>query len=275
MLRSSNKGFLKNIITNRHTAADIGVSNLLSQEKEEDRLQNGPLQSIETPDYPRNDSRIPAATAEPTTPATFGPMACISRKLLGLASWPIGLRHAGCHRNGRNAGGADQRVHLVALREEEVHKLGKQHASGGTQSRTQCTPSTRILKRLDIDERFGGSRSADGKAEEDHHDIHQLVLHGLAQTIHHAALLHQVTQHKTADQRSGARQQQRDDYGDDDREEDLLGFRNRAQLRHLDFTLFLGGQQTHDGRLDHRHEGHVGVGGHGDRAQQFGREASR
>ena len=78
MLRSSNKGFLKNIITNRHTAADIGVSNLLSQEKEEDRLQNGPLQSIETPDYPRNDSRIPAATAEPTTPATFGPMACMS-----------------------------------------------------------------------------------------------------------------------------------------------------------------------------------------------------
>ena len=71
MLRSSNKGFLKNIITNRHPAADIGVSNLLSQEKEEDRLQNGPLQSIETPDYPRNDSRIPAATAEPTTPATL------------------------------------------------------------------------------------------------------------------------------------------------------------------------------------------------------------
>lgn len=29
--------------------------------------------------YPRNESRIPAATAEPTTPATFGPMACISR----------------------------------------------------------------------------------------------------------------------------------------------------------------------------------------------------
>ena len=29
--------------------------------------------------YPRNESRIPAATAEPTTPATLGPMACISR----------------------------------------------------------------------------------------------------------------------------------------------------------------------------------------------------
>ena len=29
--------------------------------------------------YPRNESRIPAAMAEPTTPATLGPMACISR----------------------------------------------------------------------------------------------------------------------------------------------------------------------------------------------------
>ena len=29
--------------------------------------------------YMRNPSRIPAATAEPITPATLGPMACISR----------------------------------------------------------------------------------------------------------------------------------------------------------------------------------------------------
>lgn len=30
----------------------------------------------------------PAATAVPITPATFGPMACINRKLLGFASCP-------------------------------------------------------------------------------------------------------------------------------------------------------------------------------------------
>lgn len=29
--------------------------------------------------YPRKLSRMPAATAEPMTPATFGPIACISR----------------------------------------------------------------------------------------------------------------------------------------------------------------------------------------------------
>ena len=32
----------------------------------------------------------------------------------------------------------------------------------------------------------------------------------------------------------------------------------------------LVGEQSHDGRLDDRHERHVGVGGYGDRAQQFG-----
>ena len=183
-----------------------------------------------------------------------------------------GLRYAGCHRNRRNTGGADQRVHLLALREEEVHKLGKQQTSGRTESERKHTQHQNT-QGLDIDERFGGSRSTDGNTEENHHDIHQLVLHGLAQTIDYTALFHQVTQHKAADQRSGARQEQRDDYGDDDREKDLLGFGNRAQLRHLDFTLFLGGQQTHDGRLNHRHEGHIRVSGHGDRTQQFGREA--
>ena len=32
--------------------------------------------------YPRNPNNIPAATALPITPATLGPMACISRKFL-------------------------------------------------------------------------------------------------------------------------------------------------------------------------------------------------
>ena len=31
---------------------------------------------------------MPAATAEPITPATFGPIACMSRKFCGLASRP-------------------------------------------------------------------------------------------------------------------------------------------------------------------------------------------
>lgn len=40
------------------------------------------------PLYPRNPNSIPAATAEPITPATLGPIACISRWLSGSNSRP-------------------------------------------------------------------------------------------------------------------------------------------------------------------------------------------
>ena len=43
---------------------------------------------FEIKSYPRNPSRIPAATAEPITPATFGPIAWVSRWLDGSASSP-------------------------------------------------------------------------------------------------------------------------------------------------------------------------------------------
>ena len=38
--------------------------------------------------YPKNANNTPAATVEPITPATFGPIACINKKLLGFASCP-------------------------------------------------------------------------------------------------------------------------------------------------------------------------------------------
>ena len=46
--------------------------------------QKCPLKSFYT--YPKKLNKIPAATAEPITPATLGPIACISRKFEGFAS---------------------------------------------------------------------------------------------------------------------------------------------------------------------------------------------
>ena len=40
------------------------------------------------PIYDKNPRRTPAATAEPITPATFGPIAWSKRKLCGLALKP-------------------------------------------------------------------------------------------------------------------------------------------------------------------------------------------
>jgi len=181
------------------------------------------------------------------------------------------LRHAGSHRHGRNACRTDQRVDLVLILREEVHHLGQQHAAGSTHAESDHT-QYEDEERPGIEERLGRSRSAHREAQEDHDDVHQLVLHGLRQTVHHAALLHQVAQHQATHQRRGRRQQQGDDDGDNQREKNLLGLRHRTQLAHFDLTLLLGGQRTHDGRLDNRHEGHVGVSGHSDRTEQLGRE---
>ena len=58
-------------------------------------------------------SRIPAAMAEPITPATLGPMACMSRKLRGVRLLAHHLGHTGGHGHGGHAGGADEGVDLA------------------------------------------------------------------------------------------------------------------------------------------------------------------
>ena len=42
-------------------------------------LEGGELSTVEIQDQPNMLIRMPAATAEPITPATLGPMACMSR----------------------------------------------------------------------------------------------------------------------------------------------------------------------------------------------------
>ena len=78
--------------------------------------------------YIKNPSRIPAATAEPITPATFGPIACIRRKFVGSASaptfWDTRAARDTCRVGyGRYTGITDQRINLVAFLQEEVENL--------------------------------------------------------------------------------------------------------------------------------------------------------
>ena len=173
------------------------------------------------------------------------------------------------HRNGGNTGGTDQRVDL--LLQEEVHELGKQDAASSTEAEGNDT-HRHDLEGLDGEE--GGRRggSADGEAEEDGDDVHQLVTGSLLQTVNNARLLEEVTEHQARDQRSGGRNEQRHEHGDHDGEDDLLALADLTQRAHHDLTLFLGGQNLHDGGLDDRNERHVRVSGNGDGAEQLGSE---
>ena len=146
--------------------------------------------------------RIPAATAEPITPATLGPMACISRKLEGFSLWPTSLRNAGSHRHGGNACGTDQRVDLAAG--ERVHHLAAQDTCGGAE-REGDQAQHDDEQGAGVEEGVGGGGAADRQCQEDGDNVHQLIAGGLLDTIDNAALLHQVAQHQHTDQNSGIR----------------------------------------------------------------------
>ena len=50
----------------------------------------------------------------------------------GVGLLALVVRDAGGHGHGRHTGIADERVDLLALREEEVHELHEQHATGSS-----------------------------------------------------------------------------------------------------------------------------------------------
>ena len=171
------------------------------------------------------------------------------------------LGDPGGHGNGGNAGGADKRVDL--LLREHVHQLSQQHAASGAKTEGDNAHG-KDQQGAGVQEVLGGGGGANGDAKEDGDDVHQLVLDGLIEALHNAALLHKVAKHQAAHQRGGRRQHEGHEDGDHDGEQYLLGLRDRAQLLHLDPALLLGGQSLHDGRLDHRHQGHIAVRSHGD-----------
>ena len=93
-MKSRNQGFLYN----NHACYNmsiIEVNRLLSQPVGKASLHKCNVQGLSVnilnllqnylPAGPIIASMVPAATAVPITPATLGPMACISRKLEGLA----------------------------------------------------------------------------------------------------------------------------------------------------------------------------------------------
>jgi len=79
----------------------------------------------------------PAATAEPITPATLGPMECMSRKLEGFAFCPsicdtraaIGTADYACR--------TDQRIHLAAG--DNIHQLAQQQSADCTEHECEET----------------------------------------------------------------------------------------------------------------------------------------
>src|SRR5690554_1195558 len=150
---------------------------------------------------------------------------------------------------------------------ELVHQLRHQNTGGGTHTEGHNTQA-QDTQSLAIQELVRHQLGANGQTQENGHDVDQCVLGRIAQALYHATLTHQVTEAEHTQQRSRIRQEQNHCNQHHQREDDLLFLAHRAQLAHLDLALLLGGQRLHDGRLDHWHQRHVGVGRYRNRTQK-------
>ena len=175
------------------------------------------------------------------------------------------LGHAGRHGHGGHARRADEGIdsapgHLV-------HDFAHQQAADGGEHEGD-NAQHHDHQGLEGQEPggHGGGTHADAQKQGD--DVHQGVLGGVAQPLRHAGFLEQVAEHEAADQRGGGGDEQNDKGGHRDGEDDLLHLGHVPGLLHLHLPLLLRGQGPHQGLLDHGDEGHIGVGGDGDGAQE-------
>ena len=94
----------------------------------------------------------------------------------------------------------------------------------------------------------------------------------VAEPLNHAGFADQVPERQRPHQRGGVGKQQHTEHQNGNGEENLLQFGHLTQLGHFDLPVFLRRQRPHDGRLDNRHQRHIGVSRYGDRAQQIRRQ---
>ena len=170
------------------------------------------------------------------------------------------------HRDGGDAGRANQRVDLLAG--QLAHDVAADEAAGRGDGESDEAEED-DLQSFCLQEVGGDHGRANRGGQEDRDDVHERVLHGVGQTVGAAAFTEQVAEHQAADQRSRGRQEQDDEDGDDDGEENLLGLGNRAGLHHLDLAVSFRGHELHDRGLDQRDERHIGICRDGDRTQQL------
>ena len=175
------------------------------------------------------------------------------------------LRYASRHWNCGYTGRTDQRIYLAAG--NDIHNLTAEQAANGGEAECQQTQNN-DFQCVQCEERRCNGGCTNGDAQEYGDNVHQRILYGIGQTLCHAAFTPQVAQHQAANQDGGIGQGEGNDDGNNDREEDLLSLGNLARAFHHDLTLFFGGQNFHDGRLDNRHQRHVAVRGNRDGTQQ-------
>ena len=116
--------------------------------------------------------KVPAATAVPITPATFGPIACIRRKFVGSASEPTfwDTRAA--------IGTADtpaEPINGLTLPPVTLHMSLPKITPAAVPNANAISPRITILIVVTFKNALSTCCSANGKTENDYNDVHKSV----------------------------------------------------------------------------------------------------
>ena len=183
---------------------------------------------------------------------------------VGLSSLCLG--HTGGHGDSGNTRRADEGIDFAPG--DEAEEFSQQHAASGGEAEGHKAQGD-DPQGLGPQEHQAVGGGAHSGAQHDGDDVAEGVLGGVREALHTTGLPEQVAQHQHTDERSHRGQHQHAEDGDHNGEDNLFGLAHLPQLVHLNLPLLLGGKHPHNGRLDERNQGHVGVGGHRNGGQQL------
>ena len=150
---------------------------------------------------------IPAAAADPITPARLGPMACISSQLSGSAFKPSAWDTRA------DMGTAETPAEPISgfiFSFKKRFMMCTVRMPPKVQTTKVKQPETEDQQRLEAQEYFGLHGGPDRESQKDGDDVHQGVLGGVGQSLDHPALAHEVAEHEHAHQGRHGRDQQND-----------------------------------------------------------------
>ena len=178
------------------------------------------------------------------------------------------LHNSRCHRHRRYPSSADHGVDLTFS--ENAHQFAQEHARGCSHNEGK-NPEHEDSYRIQSEESGCYHGRPHGEPQQDGDDVHQFILGGSCQPLHHSTFSQQIAKHEHPDERCrpGNEQTAQDNYHD--REDYLGALRDRAlRVGHLDLPLPLRSEQPDYRRLYYRHQSHVGVTGYDYRSEDAG-----
>ena len=125
-------------------------------------------------------NNTPAATAEPMTPATFGPMACINKKLLEFASNPTLLETLAAMGTAETP--AEPISGLMGV-DESLFMIFAKMIPDAVPIQNATKPNNKIPMVSTVKKIFGGQFGTDSQTQQNGHNVDEFILSRIGKSI--------------------------------------------------------------------------------------------